>query len=298
MNNEGPNNIVYRPPVECESLLLEVSEGCSYGKCTFCRCSAAGQLFCLCPWEQVERDLLEIRASGTLNKRIFLAGGNVFAFKSDMLLALFDIIKRYLPFVREFSMYARATDILNKDTEQLLELKAQGLSTLYVGVESGSDKFLQDCKKGVSTAQMRKAFEILDTLGIPYGLSCIIGLGGKGTAVEAANATAAFLNWLAPQSLRLMRLTPIEGTQLFKRVEEGTFICQGEKESLMEEYLLLQKLEFKGKECLFVANHLSNLVPMVGYLPKRKLEMLKILEEAIANIEKGVKINPRSNTQW
>lgn len=292
------SKIVYRPPVECESLLLEVCVGCSYGKCSFCRCSSADQIFCLCPWEQMEKDLLEIRASGTTNRRIFLAGGNVFAFKSQMLLDLFGIIREYLPFIHEFSMYARAADILNKNIEQLLALKAKGLSTLYVGVESGSNRLLKDCNKGITTEEMQKAFEILDTLEIPYGLSCIIGLGGKGTAREAAAATSTFLNRLAPQSLRIMRLTPIIGTELFWRVQEGSFVCQDEKESLWEEYLLLKGLKLRSNRCLFVANHLSNLVPMSGFLPNRKDEMLNILSQALHDIEMGTITPLHQEGQW
>ena len=283
------SEIVYRPPTESESLLLEVSTGCSYGKCSFCRCSAEDSPLLLAPREELIRQLRELSQSDNRTGRIFFTGGNVFAFRSDYLLEVFDLTRSWLPQVRQFSMYARATDILAKSPEELIELKLNGLSTLYIGVESGSDRLLRQCRKGVGTREMLQAFSVLDAYESPYGVSCIIGLGGKGSAKPAAEATAELLNRIFPESVRIMRLTPLPGTELFRQVQEGSFVLQSEKESLEEEILLLRLVSPRRMNCLFVANHLSNQVPIAGFLPRDKEQMLHSLQAALkdAGMEEG-----------
>ena len=178
-------------------------------------------------------------------------------------------------------MYARATDVLAKSPEELIELKLNGLSTLYIGVESGSDRLLRQCRKGVDTREMLQAFSVLDAYEIPYGVSCIIGLGGKGSAKHAAEATAKLLNRISPESIRIMRLTPLPGTEFSRQVREGSFVLQGEKESLEEEILLLRLLSPRRTNCLFVANHLPNQVPMAGFAPRDKEQMRHSLRTAL-----------------
>jgi radical SAM superfamily enzyme YgiQ (UPF0313 family) len=55
MTYTGP---VFRPPFEANSLLIEVTSGCSHNACTFCT-MYRGVPFRMAPMEQIERDLLE-----------------------------------------------------------------------------------------------------------------------------------------------------------------------------------------------------------------------------------------------
>lgn len=73
---------VYRPPLENESALLEISLGCSYGRCTFCRYSDGNTPLQLLSPEMLCENLEELVAQGEQAKRMFLLGGNVLAFKS------------------------------------------------------------------------------------------------------------------------------------------------------------------------------------------------------------------------
>lgn len=133
---------IYRPPLEEHSALLEVSVGCSYGRCTFCHYSNGNTPLQLIPTEIIADNLEEMAQEGITQTRMFLTGGNVFAFKTRFLVDLFAFVRQYLPQIKEFCMYSRADDILHKSGEQLKQLKSAGLDTLYVGVESGNDEIL------------------------------------------------------------------------------------------------------------------------------------------------------------
>ena len=291
-------DIIYRPPMESNSVLLELCTGCSYGKCTFCRCSSGKEDFCLYPDEEIREQLSKLSGGYRGERRLFITGGNVFAFKAEFLSYIFSLIKFYLPGIDYISMYARAEDVLNKPEEKITGLKQEGLGTLYIGVESGSDRILSLCNKGTDTDRMLKAFGILDSLGVNYGISIITGLGGEGTADEASSSTAEFINRLYPESIRVMTLTPLEGTKLFEDVETGRFKLQSQRESLTEEKLLLEKLIIK-RRCLFASNHVSNLIPLVGFLPDDKDRLLRELKSGIEKYDSGdIRVRDDKDSAW
>ena len=68
MNMTG---IVYRPPYEANSLLLQVTLGCSHNKCTFCYMYPDVE-FSVCPMEQIEADIEEAAKYCPDVDRVFL----------------------------------------------------------------------------------------------------------------------------------------------------------------------------------------------------------------------------------
>ena len=55
---------------------------------------------------------------------------------------------QYMPNIHEFAMYSRIDDIARKTDEELRFLHQMGLTTLHIGLESGSDSILLEQKKG------------------------------------------------------------------------------------------------------------------------------------------------------
>ena len=271
---------IYRPPLEEHSALLEVSVGCSYGRCTFCHYSNGNTPLQLIPTEIIADNLEEMAQEGITQTRMFLTGGNVFAFKTRFLVDLFAFVRQYLPQIKEFCMYSRADDILHKSGEQLKQLKSAGLDTLYVGVESGNDEILKLCNKGETSETIIRALHVLDDNGIRYGLSSILGLGGRELSECNALDTAELYNSVSPASIRVMTLTPMEGTPLMAEVKSGRFDMLTVREVLQEEITLIKNIEL-GNRCRFVANHVSNSNAVCGWLPEDKEKMLKKLYAAL-----------------
>ena len=145
MNTTG---IVYRPPFEANSLLLQVTTGCSHNKCTFCY-MYHDVPFTMCPLEQVEADLDEAALFCPDVKRVFLEHGDPFTMPAERLLKIAELIHQKLPKVEPVAMYASIQNIRRKTDAELRRLRDAGINGLDIGVESGLDEALTMMNKAI-----------------------------------------------------------------------------------------------------------------------------------------------------
>ena len=278
------DEIIYRPPPESESILLQVAVGCSYSQCTFCR-EQAHHRFKAYSLAEIE-EKIAILASLPENKHksdLFLVGENCLVLPTGHLVSILQAVHDLLPQVAHINLYGRAVEILQKGRTDLARLKELGVSSLYVGIESGSDQVLKNCHKGETVAQMLEALQLLDDLGITYSLSSIIGLGGEELAWEHATQTAAFYNQVHPQSIRLMTLSSEKGTDLAADIAAGRFHQLPPWKAILEERLLLKNLAVE--HCRLYANHFSNLLPLVARWTEDKELVLEKMDEIICSMD-------------
>ena len=98
---------VYRPPSEAESLILPVTDGCSWNKCSFCEMYKAPQK------KFRARDEAETMATlrrcgerfGSGIRRVFLADGDALVLPTRRLLGILGAIREHLPAVHRVSSY-------------------------------------------------------------------------------------------------------------------------------------------------------------------------------------------------
>lgn len=278
------DEIIYRPPPESESILLQVAVGCSYSECTFCR-EQAHHRFKAYPLAEVE-EKIAILASLPENKHkkeLFFVGENCLVLPTQHLVAILQAVHELLPQVEHINMYGRAVEILQKGHADLTTLKNLGVSSIYVGIESGSDQVLKNCKKGENTAQMLQALQLLDEVGLTYSLSSIIGLGGEELAWEHATKTAEFYNQVHPKSIRLMTLSPEKGTTMLADIQAGRFHQLPPWKTILEERLLLKNLTVEN--CLVYGNHFSNILPLVARWTEDKEIVLEKMDEIICSMD-------------
>jgi len=168
---------VIRPPSEANSIILQVSIGCSHNRCTFCG-AYKDKIFRLRDNDDINRDLAFAHRYCRRQKTLFLADGNVLALPHRFLIDLFNKIGQILPWVRRISMYACSRDILNRSIDQLAELKKLGLGRLYMGLESGHDPTLVAVKKGATAEEMVAAGRRVRAAAIFLSVTCLLGLAG------------------------------------------------------------------------------------------------------------------------
>ena len=195
--------IVYRPPYEANSFLLQVTKGCSHNRCTFCS-MYPGVPFAVCPMEEVEADLEEGARYCPDVTRVFLEHGDAFVLSSDRLLAIAEAVHRKLPKVETIAMYASIQNIRTKTDAELRELRACGIHGLDIGVESGLDAALTYMNKGHTAKEAREQLLRLTEAGMDYSFNAILGCGGAELWQENADATADLINAVQPRLLSQM----------------------------------------------------------------------------------------------
>lgn len=82
MKYEG---MIFRPPSEAESLILQVTVGCSYNRCTFCS-AYREKSFRIKSFEEVKEDIDEVASYRSRIGKVFLADGDALAIPQKELL--------------------------------------------------------------------------------------------------------------------------------------------------------------------------------------------------------------------
>ncbi len=271
---------VYRPPSEARSLILQVTLGCSHNQCTFCTMYKDKQ-FKIRKLEDIFSDLESVSYLKNSVRKIFLADGNALVLSNEKLIAIMRKAKEIFPLCEKISVYAAPKDILRKTDEELLVLKKEGLSMMYLGVESGSDTVLRDIKKGVTAEEMIKAGRKAKRSGIKLSCMLISGIGGKKYSKEHALMSAKVASAINPDYLALLTLLVYEDTPLYKNIEAGEFELLDAKEVLIENKILIENLELEN--CVFRSNHASNYVSLDGIFPDDKEKILQEIEVALTD---------------
>ena len=276
MNYEG--NVI-RPPSEANSIILQVTVGCSHNRCTFCG-AYKDVRFRIKSMEEIEADLdFAARYCGRL-KRVFLADGDVLILPQPRLVALLEKIRGKLDWVTRISLYANAKSILHKTPAHLDELKKLGLHRVYLGLESGHDPTLQAIRKGVGSAAMIRAGQRVRSAGIFLSVTVLLGIGGRENSQAHAAATGRVLSAMAPNQIATLTLMLLPNTPLFQQQASGAFQLPG-KELLLAElrelvtHITIDKVQFQ-------ANHASNYLPINGRLSRDKETILALIDRAIA----------------
>ena len=269
---------LYRPPSEAYSLIIQATIGCSHNKCTFCSMYKEDK-FRIRSTEEIIKDLYLGREYYKNVKRVFLADGDALIIKTEELVKILQAIKNIFPECERVGVYGSPKSILLKSKEELEELKSLGLGIVYLGLESGSDKILQDIKKGVNSQEMIDAGKKIKDSGIELSVTLISGIGGKEDSKEHAIESARVLNEMKPDYIGLLTLLLEEGTELYEDVEKGEFQLLTPKEVLLETKTLVKGLEVDN--CLFRSNHASNYISLKGTLMEDKEYILNQIEEGL-----------------
>lgn len=301
---------IWRPPYEADSLLLEVTAGCTHHKCKFC--TLYNELpfkFRMSPLKDIESDLLEAQvlrcnpASIITSKlrglsrpspirRIFLTGANPFVLKTEKLLEIAALIRKYLPSVESIGCFARITDSQNKTDTELILLRQAGYNRLTIGVETGDDAALSFMRKGYTSQDILTQCKRLEQAGIEYGFFYLTSISGKGNGEAGAKASANIFNQLHPFLVGPNMLTIYPESELYQEIQNGNWEEEGELEKYRELRVLVENLNIST---CFAAMGASNAFQLRGHLPEDKEKLLEILDRIISEVSEEALRRYRKN---
>ena len=275
MRYEG---MIYRPPSEAYSLIVQVTIGCSQNRCIFCSMFKEKR-FRIRKVEEVLEDLQDARNKYRYVEKIFLADGDALICKMTDLEAILHFIKDQFPECKQVTLYGSPRSILMKQQEDLDKLRELGISMIYMGLESGNDEALTYMKKGVTSQEMIEAAQKVKQAKIRLSVTAISGLGGRRLWKEHAKDTGLVLSQMKPDYIGLLTLMIEEDLPLADKIRSGEFELLNPYDILIETKEMLKYMDCP--DCIFRWNHASNYVNLRGTLNQDKEAMINLLDEAI-----------------
>jgi len=271
---------VFRPPSEARSLILQVTNGCSYNKCTFCDMYTAPQKkFKPKAQEQIETELQSVAKSMPAVRRFFLADGDAMTLSYRRLKEILQGIQRYFPDRERVTAYCLPRNIKNKTVEELAELRALGLTMVYVGCESGDDKVLDCIQKGETFESSKAALLKLKAAGIKSSVMILNGLGGQKFSRQHALNSARLMNETQPEFVSTLVVSFPMGEDRFRAGFKGDYEPLQQSQLFEEIRLLIASFELDNT--VFRSDHASNYLVLKGTLGEDKQRLLDTIDQAL-----------------
>ena len=286
---------LFRPPAEWRSLILQVTIGCSWNRCTFCE-MYQDKSFRVRPIGDIEDELDEVVAAGGARyvRDVFLADGDAMTLPTGVLERILDAIRERFPRVRRVSSYCLPRNIRGKTVDALARLRSKGLSLVYVGCESGSDTVLSAVCKGETFESSLDALNKLQDAGIKRSVMILIGLGGRNCSEEHATRSAALCSEARPEFLSLLTTSFPRGKgrveEGYGKIEKPSFQELSTRESLEEMKIFLDEVDIpRNGRTIFRSDHASNYLILKGRLGRDREKLLTELQTALDGDESGLR---------
>jgi len=270
---------VFRPPSEAQSLIFQVTIGCSQNQCAFCG-MYKGKSFRVRPVEEVLGEIAGIpeRFRSGIG-RVFLADGDALVYPHDGLVAILDALSSTFPGLTRVGAYASPRSLTTKSAEQLAALREKRLRILYFGLESGDDQTLLSANKGYTADRMAELALMARTAGMKLSVTAILGLAGKARSLQHAHATAQWVNRVNPEYFSLLTLFHRHNDRFVRSLEQCT-----RRDLMLEVREML--LHLNPKRTILRSNHVSNFLELAGSYPKDRERLIADLDGAMAKAER------------
>ncbi len=269
---------LYRPPSEANSLIFQITLGCSFNRCSFCNMYRTKE-YVERPWDEIKSEIDLAANAYPEAQRIFLADGDALNVATDKLIQILAYLRPKFPNLKRISCYAMPKNILQKNDDELDKLKTAGLDMFYLGIETGNDTLLKKVTKGATSKGIVQSCRKAKQHG--YILSCmiILGLGGKRYTNEHISDTARIISEITPDYLGALTLYLEDGIY-------NEFMTKfSEPFTALEDIGILEELErlvidFQPvKPVIFRANHASNVYSIGGTIPQDREKILFLIRD-------------------
>lgn len=271
---------LYRPPSEAESLILQVTIGCSYNECAFCGMYREKR-FRARKLSELEAEIAWAKAEfGPGIRKVFLADGDALIARMDLLEGVLHSLRAAFPNLARVSCYASPQSLQVRTGEEMSRLRDLGLSLYYLGIESGHDLVLERLRKGVDAAEMVRVARKAHNAKVRLSTMILLGAGERALSREHALASARVVSEIQPKFVSTLVITPVPGTPLSDLHARGDFEVPGDLELVAELRHFLAALTLRSS--IFRSNHASNALALAGTLPKDQPLLVATLDQILA----------------
>ncbi len=271
---------MFRPPSEADALILQATIGCSWNGCTYCDMYRDKEFRVRDLAETLADIAAAARQFGDHVAKIFVADGDALVLPTEHWLAILAACRRAFPHLKRVSAYATAPNLARKSVDELLQLRAAGLSLLYIGPESGDDVTLKRIAKGADFAAHVRAAERAREAGIALSAIFLLGAGGVARSQEHASASARLITAMDPAYVSALTLTVVPQTPIATLQARGQFVLPDIDAMLVE--LRVMVAESAPSHAVFRTNHASNYLPLAGVLPTDRARIVEVIDAALA----------------
>ena len=276
MRYEG---MIYRPPSEAHSLLIQCTIGCPHNRCTFCG-MYKDKKFRIRSVMDIKQDLDAARECyGSQVQSLFLPDGNTILMKTSELVDVLTYARELFPHLSRITMYGSAQYLNLKSPLELQALREAGLDRIHSGLESGDDVTLQNICKGSTAAEIVSAGKKVVDADMELSEYVLIGIAGAGRTREHAEESARVINAIKPQFIRLRTLIPIPETPLYEQFRRGEFQLLRPHQAMEETRTFIENLEVEG--AALYSDHHSNYAWVNGRLPDDREKMIRSIDELL-----------------
>jgi len=305
-----------RPPSEAYSLLIRATRNCPWNRCSFCHTYKGQKFELRPVEDvirdiEIAKAIVEgIKEFGRQNgfgnqprevaayihslltnndsirqvslwqwaggRSAFLQDANSIIMRHADLLRVVSALKDNFPDLNRITSYCRSKTAAKKSVKEFIELKQAGLSRIHIGMESGSDDVLKFVDKGMTADDHVRGGINIKEAGMELSEYYMPGLGGRRWSKEHAEQSAAVLNQINPDFIRLRTLMMGETLSLWARVQSGEYDMLTEDEIVREIGEFIARLDFTGE---LKSDHILNLLPeLEGRFPQARQSCLDAVE--------------------
>jgi radical SAM superfamily enzyme YgiQ (UPF0313 family) len=212
--------------------------------------------------------------------KLFVADGDALVLDLEHWHAILDRARVRFRHLSRVSCYATAKNILHKTDAELSELRARGLSLLYIGPESGDDKTLKRIVKGGTYAQHVEAAAKAHAAGMKISVIALLGVAGVERSQEHAEKTAELVTDMDPEFFAALTTSVLPNTPLLTLQKKGFFELPSVARMLSELRTIVDLA--RPRDALFRTNHASNHLPLGGRLPRDRANIVAAIDAALA----------------
>jgi hypothetical protein len=243
------------PPDQYMSVVLQLTEGCSFNTCTFCT-FYKDRPFRIKSLENFDSHISQIKEylSESLNLRrtIFLGDANALVTPMQKLVPLLEIVHRHLEVEKLGGLFAFLDGFSGekKSGSDYRILRDLGMEKIYIGLESGNDELLKFLNKPGKPADALTTVHEIKKAGISVAIIVLLGAGGRQFHDRHVQDTVQVLNQMeldANDILYFSELIESEGTEYALKAVQTQLEPLNSDERIQQGELISKSLIFSER---------------------------------------------------